>query len=300
MDVTKSTFPSPKKYIDNNAMLVEGKLIAERVAESLREEIRRKRLSLTLTDIITQDNPVVERFIRAKMRFAELIGVQMLVERLKPMEGADVLLSKILHLTKTSDGIIVQTPFSPHITAEDVYHILPVTHDVDVLGTTAYAQFRDNQLPILPPVVGAVQEILRHYGHSVTGKKIAVIGAGKLVGAPVTIWVERMGAHVQNASTQAPDIMSITKDADIVVLGAGSPGLLKPDMVKEGVIILDAGTSEAEGQLLGDADPACAEKALLMTPTPGGIGPVTVAMLFKNLLTLHQLRTEGDTTESIS
>ncbi len=274
-------------------MLAEGKLIADQIGESLREEIRRKRLSLVLTDIITEDNPVVERFVRAKMRFAESIGVQMLVERLKPMEGADVLLGKILHLTKTSDGIIVQTPFSARITAEDVYHILPVTHDVDVLGTTAYAQFRDNKLPILPPVVGAVQEILRHYGHSVTGKKIAVIGAGRLVGAPVTIWVERMGAHVQNASAQVIDITPITRDADIIILGAGSPGLLKPDMIKEGVIILDAGTSEAEGQIAGDADPACAEKALLITPTPGGIGPVTVAMLFKNLLTLYQLRT-GD------
>ncbi len=273
-------------------MLAEGKRIAEGVAQSLREEIRRKRLSLTLTDIITEDNSIVERFVRAKLRFAESIGVDMHIDRLKSTEGGDVLLGKILHLTKTNDGIIVQTPLAPRIAGEDVYRILPVTHDVDVLGATAYAQFRDNKLPILPPVVGALQEILRYYGHSVTGKKVAVIGAGKLVGAPATIWLERMGAHVQNASGQVLDIASITQDADIIVLGAGAPGLLKPDMVREGVIILDAGTSEAEGQIAGDADPACADKALLMTPTPGGIGPVTVAMLFKNLLTLHQLRTE--------
>lgn len=281
-------------------MLAEGKRIADEIAQSLREEIHRERLALTLTDIITEDNPVVERFVRAKLRFAESIGVAMHIDRLKPTEGGDTLLGKILHLTKTNDGIIIQTPFAPRIAADDVYRILPVTHDVDVLGTTAYAQFRDNKLPILPPVVGAIQEILRYYGHSVTGKNIAVIGAGKLVGAPATIWMQRMGAHVQNASGAVLDIAPITHDADVIILGAGSPGLLKPDMIREGAIILDAGTSEAEGQLTGDADPACAEKALLMTPTPGGIGPVTVAMLFKNLLTLRQLRTGGSSGSSFS
>lgn len=272
-------------------MLAEGKLIAQRLAESLKEEIRQKGLSLVLTDIVTEDNPVVERFVRAKTKFAESIGVTMQVERLKQMEGADVLLGKILHLTQTADGIIIQTPLSAKITADDVYRILPITHDVDVLGVTATSQFRDNKLPILPPVVGALQEILRYYGYSVTGKKVAVIGAGRLVGAPATIWVERMGAHVQNASAQVLDIKPITVDADIIILGAGSPGLLKPDMIKEGCIILDAGTNETSGQLVGDADPACAEKAILMTPTPGGIGPVTVAMIFKNLIALHDLRT---------
>lgn len=272
-------------------MLAEGKRIAQDIAEELKIRIQQDKLSLSLVDIITEDNPVVERFVRAKARFAESIGVHMQIDRLKSTEGGEVILSKILHYSQSSDGIIIQTPLSARVTAEDVYHILPVTHDVDVLGTTAFAQFKENKLPVLPPVVGAIQEILHHYGHTVTGKKVAVIGAGRLVGAPATIWLARMGAHVQNASAQVVDITPLTIDADIIILGAGSPGLLKPDMIKDGAIILDAGTSEAEGQVAGDADPVCADKALLMTPTPGGIGPVTVAVVFKNLLTLHALRT---------
>ncbi len=91
-----------------------------------------------------------------------------------------------------------------------------------------------------------------------------------------------------NSSTG--DLAEHTREADVLVLGAGSPGLITPDMVKDGVIILDAGTGESEGVLKGDADPACAAKARIFTPTPGGLGPVTVAKVFENLLTLVNLK----------
>jgi methylenetetrahydrofolate dehydrogenase (NADP+)/methenyltetrahydrofolate cyclohydrolase len=102
-----------------------------------------------------------------------------------------------------------------------------------------------------------------------------------------------MGAvsvDVVNKGTE--DVGALTREADVIMLGAGVPGLLQPDMVKEGAVILDAGTSETAGVVKGDADPSCAEKASLFTPSPGGIGPITVAMIFKNLLALKGLREE--------
>ncbi|MEX0930993.1 MAG: bifunctional 5,10-methylenetetrahydrofolate dehydrogenase/5,10-methenyltetrahydrofolate cyclohydrolase, partial [Candidatus Paceibacterota bacterium] len=111
---------------------------------------------------------------------------------------------------------------------------------------------------------------------------------GRLVGKPVAKWFTEMGANVRVLTKESKDIAQYTKQADIIVCGAGASGFLKPDMIKEGVIILDAGTSEEGGVLRGDADPLCSEKAALMTPVPNGIGPVTIAMLLKNLVLLAE------------
>jgi methylenetetrahydrofolate dehydrogenase (NADP+)/methenyltetrahydrofolate cyclohydrolase len=99
-----------------------------------------------------------------------------------------------------------------------------------------------------------------------------------------------MGANVTVTNRSTVDLASHTREADVIILGAGSPGLLTPDMVKQGAIVLDAGTSEEGGVVKGDANPAVAEKASLFTPTPGGIGPITVAKLFENLLVLDALK----------
>jgi methylenetetrahydrofolate dehydrogenase (NADP+)/methenyltetrahydrofolate cyclohydrolase len=136
-------------------------------------------------------------------------------------------------------------------------------------------------------VAGAVAEVLERHHVDVTGKKTVVVGAGKLVGKPVASMLAEMGAEV-SVVTSTEGSLEELKTADIVVLGAGSPGFVKPDMLKEGVVLIDAGTSESNGKLAGDADPSCAEVASVFTPVPGGIGPLAVAMIFKNLLALTQ------------
>jgi methylenetetrahydrofolate dehydrogenase (NADP+) / methenyltetrahydrofolate cyclohydrolase len=121
-------------------------------------------------------------------------------------------------------------------------------------------------------------------------RHVVVVGSGKLVGLPASRWFMEQGSAVSVVTKDTADIAYYTKNADIIVLGAGVPRLLTPDMVKEGVVILDAGTSEDGGVLAGDADPACAEKASLFTPVPGGIGPITVAVLLRNLVELYSKR----------
>lgn len=116
------------------------------------------------------------------------------------------------------------------------------------------------------------------------GKKATVVGSGRLVGAPAARLLRELGAEVQ--VLEKGDSLDVLKDADIIVLGAGEPGLVKPEHLKEGVVLIDAGTSESNGKVAGDADPACAEKAALFTPVPGGVGPIAVAMIFKNLFAL--------------
>jgi methylenetetrahydrofolate dehydrogenase (NADP+)/methenyltetrahydrofolate cyclohydrolase len=183
-----------------------------------------------------------------------------------------------------TNGIIVQLPFPPHIDVDTVLSVIPKSYDVDV------AWYDGSSDEVLPPVVGAIAEIARVHDVLFATQNVVVVGKGKLVGAPALIWTQKQGAHVSVIDRETADPKTMIGDADILILGAGKPGLIMKDDVKEGVLIFDAGTSEDGGVLKGDADLSCAEKASLFTPVPGGIGPITIAVLLRNLITLalHQ------------
>ena len=120
------------------------------------------------------------------------------------------------------------------------------------------------------------------------GKKVVVIGKGKLVGKPAAEWARKEGAFVEVVDRSIKNPEMIFKKADVLISGAGVPSLITPEKIKDGVLLFDAATSEMSGKLVGDIDPVCAKKAALYTPVPGGIGPLTVALLFKNLLELAE------------
>ncbi|MDZ4226464.1 MAG: bifunctional 5,10-methylenetetrahydrofolate dehydrogenase/5,10-methenyltetrahydrofolate cyclohydrolase, partial [Patescibacteria group bacterium] len=180
-------------------------------------------------------------------------------------------------LIKTCDGIIVQLP---HPNADELIAKLPPEKDVDAVGLPPAGGAL-----VHTPVAEAISEIFVRSGVAAAGKKAVVVGKGRLVGKPAAELLQSLGAHV-TVLTQTSGSLEELQDADIVVLGAGSPGLIGPDMIKEGVVLIDAGTSEAGGKLVGDAQPGCAHVASVFTPVPGGVGPIAVAMIFKNLLTL--------------
>ena len=127
--------------------------------------------------------------------------------------------------------------------------------------------------------------MLRRGGVEPKGKRVVVVGAGRLVGAPSAALLKEMGAHVSMFTLQEGSIEDL-KDADIIVCGAGKPAFIKPEHVKNGVVLIDAGASEQGGVVRGDADPSVAEKASVFSTVPGGVGPVAVAMIFKNLFDL--------------
>ena len=134
------------------------------------------------------------------------------------------------------------------------------------------------------PVVEAVREILKRKDISLEDKNILVIGQGRLVGKPISGWLAKEELKFQVADIDTGNISELTKKADVIISGAGSAHLIKPEMIKDDVVLIDAGTSEMSGSVVGDAHPECAEKSKVFTPVPGGVGPITVAMLFKNLL----------------
>ena len=237
-------------------MIIDGRKIADEIIVGLGDSLKGKKLGI----VVGQADAATESFIRIKERVAERLGVLV-------MRGT---LEELIH---TCDGVVVQLP---HPQGAELIAKLPGGVDIDALGPEPLVR---------TPVAEAISEVLVRSNIAAAGKRAVVVGAGRLVGAPAAELLRELGAEVV-VVTLTEGSLAALRDADIVVLGAGSPALVGPDMIKEGVALIDAGTSEAGGKLAGDAQPSCAQVASVFTPVPGGIGPIAVAMLFKNLHTL--------------
>lgn len=270
-------------------MIVDGIAVARHVADEVREAVERKKLALTLGIVSMSDSPVTTKYLMRKKKFAESVGITCR-EVVVPQEGTQKDVEGAVRGLVADDsvsGILVQLPLPAHVNTEAVLSLIPPARDPDVLSKVAREKSRLGE-GVLPPVVGAMREMLLRNNVSLSGKNVAVVGEGNLVGKPAATWAAAAGAMVTVIGERTEHPEKVLKQADIIISGAGSPGLIKPDMIKEGVIILDAGTTDVSGSLKGDADPACAEKCSLFTPVPGGIGPLTIAMVYKNLITLSQ------------
>ena len=276
-------------------MIVDGKKIAEEILQELEKERANLPPVVRLGVVLGAGDAASDSFVRIKERVADRLRVDMSREVLaKDATTADATRA-VLRLSKTTEGIIVQLPLPRQVNVADVLAVLPPEQDVDSMR-------QPGLIPrVLSPVVGAISEIFVRHNISAAGKKAVVVGAGKLVGAPAAEFLRGLRAHVVVVTEESGSLEELT-DADIVVLGAGHPGLVTPEMLKPGVVLIDAGTSAAPDshiklpqsalgrRVFGDADPACANVASVFTPVPGGVGPITVAMIFKNLFALAQHR----------
>ncbi|QQR82119.1 bifunctional 5,10-methylenetetrahydrofolate dehydrogenase/5,10-methenyltetrahydrofolate cyclohydrolase [Candidatus Campbellbacteria bacterium] len=264
-------------------MLIDGRAIAREITESLAHKVSTLVERPLLSVFVLSSDAATQQFIKIKKRTGESVGVDVRVLELPESTTTDALVAHVREAVAVSNGIIVQLPLPAHIDFKKIQDTIPASHDVDGLGAEARTRFENGDMSLLPPVVGACKEILEHAGVDVAEKNAVVVGRGLLVGGPMATWLSHWGARV--AVVERGDTLeAYTHNADILVLGAGAPHVLKPNMIKDGVVILDAGTSEAGGKVVGDADPECAQKASVMTPVPGGVGPIAIAMLFHNLL----------------
>ena len=259
-------------------MIIDGKKIAEEIKNTLNGK------GLKLAIVAVAPDEASKKFIERKIKFAEDIGAETRFYELPQDISTSQLRQKMAEIShiEQNDGVILQLPLPAHIKTQYVLNGIIASKDVDVLSSRAFGDFATGHSKILPPVVGAIKIIFEKYNIDVCGKNAVVVGAGKLVGMPASVWFINQSATVSVVNEFTPDISKFTKEADIIVSGAGKPGLIKPEMVKDGVIIIDAGS------LVGDVDPKVAEKASFFTPVLGGIGPLTVAIVFKNLVGLNK------------
>jgi methylenetetrahydrofolate dehydrogenase (NADP+)/methenyltetrahydrofolate cyclohydrolase len=261
-------------------MIVDGKALAEEIKKTLRLALLARGKDWRLDVVAVGEDKVSWKYVERKKKVGEEIGVEVVVHELMSDITEEDFVSEIEKLNNDErvKGIIVQLPLPSQINEQKILNLVLPEKDLDALN---------NEARVLSPTVGAIKEILERKNVDLKNKKIVVVGNGKLVGRPVSIWLMQEGVNVEviDMETKNPEV--ILHEADIIISGVGKPGLITPDKIKEGVVLIDAGTAESGGQLKGDAELACADKCSLFTPVPGGVGPLTVVMLFKNLLELN-------------
>lgn len=272
-------------------MVIDGKMIAAEIREKLLRVIAALPKPPELDIVIVGDDPVIESFVRIKKRIGLALGVPVHEHRFPLTISGEELRKEITALVQKSksQGLIIQLPLPQNIDTQAMLDLIPVSKDVDMLSTNAIASFASGDAKILPPVAGAIQEILERAQVKVSGSEVLILGHGRLVGVPASILLRHNGAHVTVIDKDISDLKEHTRESDIIISGVGKSGLITPDMISPRTTLIDAGTSEAGGRIVGDALSACQEVAAVFTPVPGGVGPIAVVMIFKNLCILARI-----------
>lgn len=265
-------------------MTVNGRDIAAAIYEENKAEVATLKQAPRLTVFTAAPNFATQKYLALKKQKANDVGIDFNVVEFPESVTTEDMIDSIKALAHQTDGLVVQLPLPPSVDTEAVLVAIPSELDVDAVN------YAGDGSKLLPPVVGAIEAIAKKHQVDFADRQVVVVGEGRLVGKPAALWARAEGGMVEVVNRETANSESILKNADIIISGAGQPGLIKADDVKEGVIIFDAGTSEEGGELKGDVDAACALKAALFTPVPGGIGPVTIAILLRNLVSLAKAR----------
>lgn len=266
-------------------MIVNGKDIATAIYAEIKQELSGRTHPPRLVVFTCAPNAETKKFLELKRGRARELGIIVDVAELPPDIKESEAIATIEARSAAYDGVVVQLPFPAHLNPDSILKAVPRERDLDVLD------YHGEETGVLPPVIGAISEISKKHEVAWAGKNVVVVGQGRLVGRPAAFWAKAANADVTVIDKDTENAAAALRQADIIISGAGVSGLITPDKIKEGAAIFDAGTSEEGGVLRGDADPACAEKASLFTPVPGGIGPITIAVLLRNLVQLMKWET---------
>jgi len=266
-----------------------GKKISEDVLTKLARKTRRKKYKLAV--VLVGKDLSSRVFVRKKREACEEIGIDFELFEYPQSISKAKLKREIKKIAKKADvsGIVIQLPLPKGFNDQEFLNLVPSEKDPDVLSEANIAKFYTGTLNIYPPVVAAIRYFLKEYKISPKKKNIVLVGAGRLVGRPMLMWLLREKATVSVVSKQTKNIPYFTKKADIVISGTGCPNLITGKMIKKGAVVIDAGCSKRRKKVTGDVDfKTVSKKASYLTPVPGGVGPVTIACLLENLIKLNK------------
>lgn len=266
------------------AVLLNGRKVAKKILNQLKK--RFKLLPSTkLAVVMVGTNPASESFVKQKQKIAQELSVNFKLIRLNSKISLNSLTKEILKLSqdKTITGIVVQLPLPKHLDEDKIIKLIPVEKDVDALGSDKLVN---------PPAAAGILQLLNFYKIKPQGKTIAIVGQGKLIGKPLTKLFKTMkNVKLITCDINTKNLKKQTLKADILISATGTPCLIKKDMVKKKTVIIDAGFSMKKGKIIGDVDfEKVKDKVSYITPNPGGVGPITVAMLYSNLAQLKEFQ----------
>lgn len=270
------------------AQLIDGKAIAEKINQQTVAKIRdlkAKGVTPKLEVILVGDDKASEMYDRMKGKAAEKVGMDFALHMLPKTISEDILIEKIqsIQTDKNLSGLIIQLPLPEHLYTSRVLNTINPAIDVDFLTDINLGKLMMKTNYLIPPTPGAVVTILQELNVNVSGKNVTIIGMGALVGKPLAIMLVNAGASVTTCNSRTKNTKEKCLTADIVVTGVGKKDLLRGDMVAAGAIVIDTGIDFENGKVYGDVNvPEVSAKAAYVTPTPGGVGPITVARLLLN------------------
>lgn len=276
-------------------MIIDGKNIAEEISNSLKARYKKLSEQRFFGAILVGEDAASMNFLKQKERVAKEIGIDFRLYRYPSETKTDDLRAEIGRLSgvRSCGGFIAQLPFPGHIQTHYVLNAIPKDKDPDLLSEAALGAFYTGRRELLPPSVGTVKELLARYdADDLRTKTAAVIGTGFLIGKPIAFYLQDKVGELMVFDSKSKNLREALRAADVVISGAGVPGLFGPEHLKHGTLVLDFGYGkDGSGKLCGDFNASNLEHQTLSityTPTPGGTGPILVAKLFENFITLNE------------
>lgn len=272
-------------------MILDGKALRDKILEELKSKIEKENLHIKLAIILVGDNEASKIYIKNKEKACEKVGIEVSKYLLSKDTTEEELINLIKELNSDEEvtGIILQSPVPSHIDFDKCSGTIKSEKDVDGFTKDNVYNLYLNHDTILPCTVAGIIRMLDEYDITLDGASVVIVGRGNIVGKPLGLALLNKNATVIYTHSHTHDLKTFTKNADIVIAACGVPKLITKDMVKNGATVIDVGVSRVDGKIVGDVDfDEVKNVASYITPNPGGVGPMTVAMIIDNLVYMKE------------
>lgn len=273
-----------------SAIIMDGKALAEKVKSNLAANLSKLNKQLGLGTILVGDDPGSLAYVEGKHRDCAQIGIKSIKVNLPATANTGEIIKAVKDLNQNTEctGFIVQLPLPSGVNSEEVLLAMDPDKDADGLHPVNLGKLVLGATSLVPCTPKAILALLNEYKIKLSGSKVLIIGRGATVGRPLSILLSQkpINATVTLAHSATTNLLELIREADIVVAALGSAHFIKPAMVKSGAVLIDVGITRGATELLGDIDPAVIKVASYFAPMPGGVGPMTRAMLLSNVIEL--------------
>lgn len=278
------------------AQIIDGKAISAKVKEEVKAEVERDGLNVGLAVVIVGDDPASRVYVNNKKKACEFCGIKSFEYALPEETTEKELLDLVdtLNADKNVNGILVQLPLPAHLDEKKVIERISPLKDVDAFHEQNVGKIMIGNYAFLPCTPAGCMELIHSTGTTVAGKECVVIGRSNIVGKPMAMLLLHENGTVTVCHSKTKNLAEVCRRADILVAAVGRPNFVTADMVKDGAVVIDVGINRLDtGKLCGDVKfDEVSEKAGYITPVPGGVGPMTIAMLMKNTVTAWRIQNE--------
>jgi len=267
--------------------IINGKEIAKEVRENLKKEIADNKLNPGLAIIMVGNNPASEIYVRNKRKACVEVGIKEKLYQYNSDVSEDEIINTIIKLNndKNINGIMVQSPLPNHLDEDKIMNYIVPEKDVDGFGISSLGYLASNEEKFISATPYGIIKLLEHEKIDVASKNVVIIGRSKIVGRPLALALLNRDATVTIAHSRTKNLKEISKTADILVVAIGKPNFINNDYIKDGAVVIDVGINRIDGKVVGDVDfESCSKNASYITPVPGGVGPMTIAMLLTNVV----------------